>query len=530
MDLASPGGSARRLLWIVPLLIGLPAAAAYLALPAAIANIAYETFGCLAVLAVIAAVRLHRPAHMRLWLVVGMGMALWASGDAAAALLAPNGGDLPTISPADLLYLSGYGALIIGIGGLAGPFHVGGPRLRLAPLDAAIVAVTAVFAIWLVIIDPLMHVGSSLLPAALVATAYPALDVLLVGVTARHLLLPVRRRPAATLLVAGFCAYLVSDLLYVRETLAGAYSATSPLNMGWLAGYALLAAAVLHPSMVEIGPHPAEPRQLSIGRRLLLVAAAAVPGFVILVIDSYDVGDRMVLGIGSAVLMGLVLTRLFAALGEQQALRLTMHYEARHDPLTALANRTLFAERLTGALRSSATGVGLLYLDLDDFKVINDTLGHAAGDAVLREVARRLSSTLRIGDDIARIGGDEFAVIVDQAEDERAVMTVVERVEAALAPRLMVGDESVPTTASVGVCWGRADELTADEMLRRADIAMYEAKWHRLGHAFYRPALDGHAAQRRPDVEVVRPGAAPRATRRVSRPRPANVAPTSGLG
>ncbi|RKS72789.1 PAS domain S-box-containing protein/diguanylate cyclase (GGDEF)-like protein [Motilibacter peucedani] len=150
---------------------------------------------------------------------------------------------------------------------------------------------------------------------------------------------------------------------------------------------------------------------------------------------------------------------------------------ALHDPLTGLANRRLFDDRLAQALagrRRAEGSVAVLYLDLDGFKQVNDVHGHAAGDAVLREVAARLQSVLRPADTAARVGGDEFAVLAVDVSEEQAAALLIRAVQAVEQP-VPYGDEEFRPQASAGVVTASASEA-ADEVLHRADRAMYDAK------------------------------------------------------
>lgn len=151
---------------------------------------------------------------------------------------------------------------------------------------------------------------------------------------------------------------------------------------------------------------------------------------------------------------------------------------AFHDPLTGLVNRALLRDRLDEALaRSERSGrsVALLYLDVDDFKSVNDALGHAAGDALLRAVADGLVHCVRRSDSAARLGGDEFAVLVDDVEDRREVEALAERIRATLAVPIALNGHVVDATVSIGVAF--ADHRrTSEQVLHDADLAMYEAK------------------------------------------------------
>jgi diguanylate cyclase (GGDEF)-like protein len=463
-------------LWLAPLAFGLPAVLAYFALPAEAANVAYEGYGAVAALAVVAGVAIHRPPHRFLWLLVAAAFTLWTTADAISAVLAPDGGNVPVPSWADVAYYLGYLALIVGVGLLAGPLLHGSQMERPALLDAAIVATTASFPIWLFVIGPVLHAPGSTVLEALVTAGYPVLDVLVIAVIARHLLIEGDKPPAAVLLALALSTYLLADLANVAEALLDTYSAASVVNAGWLGGYVLAAAAVLHPSMATIGPRNEELRPLSMTRRALLLSAAVVPAGVIWLHESNDEIDRGVLAAGAAALVGLVLARLFGVLRDQQDLRAHVHHEARHDPLTGLANRKLFGERLDAAVSTTTAGIGLLYLDLNDFKQLNDRLGHDAGDDVLREVARRLSQGVRWSDDVARLGGDEFAILVPNAATPESVSVVAERVASALAVPATISGQTIRLSASIGVAWQVKDQLAGRELVRQADMAMYSVK------------------------------------------------------
>jgi diguanylate cyclase (GGDEF)-like protein len=155
-----------------------------------------------------------------------------------------------------------------------------------------------------------------------------------------------------------------------------------------------------------------------------------------------------------------------------------LRHQALHDPLTGLANRTLFADRVQHALDRSARtpkGVAVLFLDLDDFKMVNDSLGHAAGDALLIAVAERVSGALRPGDTPARLGGDEFAVLVEDVTDD-AAQIVAARLLGLFTVPLDVEGKPVHTQVSIGIAEADALSSTPGDLLRNADLAMYMAK------------------------------------------------------
>jgi diguanylate cyclase (GGDEF)-like protein/PAS domain S-box-containing protein len=223
---------------------------------------------------------------------------------------------------------------------------------------------------------------------------------------------------------------------------------------------------------------PADVSRLASGRRRIAAEGGSI-----------DVEIRMVRGDGSeitvrvqgrAVLVDGAAVRVVGTVQDvtqQRRLEREIEHRAFHDPLTDLGNRSLFLDRLEHALavsRRSQAPLTVLYLDLDDFKTVNDSLGHGAGDQLLIGVADRLRRTLRPGDTIARLGGDEFAVLLedtDGASAERAANRLLE----VLALPVAVGDRSIAVRVSLGIAPAH-HPLTAEGVMRNADIAMYAAK------------------------------------------------------
>ena len=162
---------------------------------------------------------------------------------------------------------------------------------------------------------------------------------------------------------------------------------------------------------------------------------------------------------------------------EAKALENQLAHEAYHDSLTGLASRVRFQERLTQALRDCRSGddLAVLLLDLDAFKEINDSLGHAAGDQLLQRVAQRLRSSVRDTDTVARFGGDEFAVLVESIIARADAETAARRIVAAMAEPFVLDDRELRAGVSVGIA-SAADAHDADQLLRNADLAMYQAK------------------------------------------------------
>lgn len=168
------------------------------------------------------------------------------------------------------------------------------------------------------------------------------------------------------------------------------------------------------------------------------------------------------------------------ALAEREAREQRLRHDSQHDPLTGLANRAVFLKRLADASlrvrRGQDAVFAVVFLDLDDFKLVNDSMGHQVGDAVLVEVARRLETCIRGGDLVARLGGDEFAILLERVADVRETAIVAERVQEAVRAPMLVGGYEWTTTASMGVALSNGAHELPEVLLRSADMAMYRAK------------------------------------------------------
>jgi len=202
---------------------------------------------------------------------------------------------------------------------------------------------------------------------------------------------------------------------------------------------------------------------------------------------------------------GLTTLAAGAALALESArLRLHLHELAYHDPLTGLANRTQFVERIQGAVaraRSSGTTLAVLYLDVDDFKIVNDNLGHSAGDLLLRTVAERLRACIGDTGLVARIGGDEFTVLLEDVAGADSAHALAERVTAELRRPLELNGHRLTVGVSVGIalsqsaCDEGADE--AGDLLRAADVALYAAKARGKGQAaMFEPTMASQTLDR----------------------------------
>ena len=402
---------------------------------------------------------------------------------------------LPGPSLADVGYLTlpvfAFAALLsLATEGLSRrPGAVGGSRLRAAlvlGLDGFVVVGSLFILTWSTALGAVVHAGAPSRLAFGVAIAYPITDLLLVVMVVLLLAtrpVPSRVRPQLVLLGLGLVGLSASDSVFAYLVSSGAETMPPAANAGFIAGPLLVGLAALNRSEA---PAPASTGQrrgpaewfhlllpyLPLGATGVLLAGQVArgrePDLIEMIVGLTVVGlvvvRQMVTLIDNTVLLGRV--------SDAQD-RLT--YQAYHDPLTGLANRALFRDRLVSAIDQHRP-FAVLYVDLDDFKAVNDSLGHVAGDRVLRTVAERLRSCVRSVDTVARLGGDEFGALVHGDAD--LPDRVGRRMLAALRRPLQVDGRPVTVAASLGAAVPDPSEpsLTADALLRRADAAMYAGK------------------------------------------------------
>jgi len=205
--------------------------------------------------------------------------------------------------------------------------------------------------------------------------------------------------------------------------------------------------------------------------------------------------------LGDQAIAGIVLN--VRDISERKAFQAELEHQAFHDKLTGLPNRALFRNRVEHALAGRRRGnlpVAVLFLDIEDFQVVNDSLGHAAGDQVLQELGRRLEDCMRPVDTAARIGGDEFAILVTDAESELHSIEIAHRLMAALGVPIALEDRDVTVRTSVGIAFSDERMISfedADELLRNADAAMYMAKEAgQGGYQVFEPEMHAKALAR----------------------------------
>jgi diguanylate cyclase (GGDEF)-like protein len=195
--------------------------------------------------------------------------------------------------------------------------------------------------------------------------------------------------------------------------------------------------------------------------------------------------------------------RLGHTVWRMKELQHELEHQASHDPLTDLANRLLFADRVSEALERDPESVSVIFIDINDFKTINDTLGHAAGDELLIAISGRLRDCVRPSDTLARLGGDEFAIMLERTASQDEAIQVAERINRRLAERFSIGGQNISVRASAGIATGAGGVVSHEELIRNADVAMYRAKqaskrgWELFESGMEVPVMKRHGLKQR---------------------------------
>ena len=460
---------------------------AYHLLPSGLlGDLAYTCTGALAVAAVLLGIRLNQPERRGAWYALAGSQAFWTVGDLTGSLqtaLAPTDA-FPTV--ADAFYVAGYLPL-----GLCLFLLTRGRRPTRdvqGALDGATVAVALFLLCWVLLAGPVVAESASSRLMAAAGAAYPLLDVGILVMLMALVVTPGTQTAALRLFAAAMFLVIVPDTAAPALGMLSLGSTTT-IDFLWMTSYLVIGAAALHPSMHELS-RPGGEEEPRFGRRRQVATVAALfvaPG--VLAVE-HALGrplDVWAVVAGSVAMKLLVFARMTVAIRQIQAAndnrdraQRELAHQAAHDSLTDLPNRAqtlkLIGGSLSRAQRSEAM-IGLLFIDLDGFKKVNDTFGQGAGDEVLRTTAARMEEVIRAGDMVGRLGGDEFVVLLEPVVDETSAVVVGERLIAAVSqPIVLASGQRVTIGASVGVVVSQDAETAPDTLLVEADTAAYRAK------------------------------------------------------
>ncbi|GAA2390381.1 putative bifunctional diguanylate cyclase/phosphodiesterase [Dactylosporangium salmoneum] len=481
-----------RRLWLVWLLVGGLVAVAYPLLPqnSALANGAYESVGLGAVIMVLLGVRRNRPPSRRMWYWFATGLGVWVLGDASYGVSMHHTGTVPFPSPADAFYLGAYPPLVAGMWLL---LRAQG-RDRAGVIDACITASGGGLLFWVFVMRPIADAENVSLPHRVFSLAYPFADVVLLVLLARLLTGRAARTKSYWLLVAGMGLLFATDLSF---SVLSSYDEVPArvVQFGWLSFHVAVGAAALHRSMAALTEPVDAPETTLSGARLTVLAISSLIAPVLLLgqgLAGVNHMNWLAIGVVAVALFLLVVVRMAGLVRKVQSQSWQLSELAMLDDLTGLPNRRLLEELIRDELdRGGHPQVA--FIDLDDFKRINDGLGHAVGDQLLAAVGRRLTGVLRPGDVVARLGGDEFAVLMPDTSQDAADALVTE-LAAALEQPVYAGEHHLLVQAGIGVA-DAAGTRDPFELLRRADVAMYAAKESQSRRERFRDEFDQRASE-----------------------------------
>ena len=458
------------------------AMAAYVLLPAAAADTFFQVIAWGSIITMIVGIRRNGGFTLP-WVFITVGWTMTATGDLLFSLYDHVLDEAPFPGPADVFSLLGYPFLATGLAALVRRSRPDGDRIAL--IDASIVLVPLAVAAWIYVIEPYASGGGSTVGEQAVSGAYPLGDLLCLAVLIRLFAgPPLARRsaqPAMSYLGLGLFVMLAGDIWFVITQLHDTYSPSRISDSLYLVPYIGFAAAALSPSVGRIGQElPKTDPSLGL-RRLTLLAIAALVTPSILVIE-YLLHDDLAVPLivcGTAISFLLVIARMASLVEAMENSRAELAYDATHDHLTGLVNRSLFARQIESSITRSPVG-SLLFIDLDNFKRVNDEFGHHEGDQTLIRVSDRLRSSVRATDLVARLSGDEFGVPLPGADESVAEVLAGRLVEQL---SMSVADSSVLITASIGsISW--SPERRAQSAQSLLVQAMYRAKAADGNHYF----------------------------------------------
>jgi diguanylate cyclase (GGDEF)-like protein len=428
--------------------------------------------------------------------------------------------EVPQVSIADLFFLSFTAVMAFAVWPSGGR-HT--DRLRTL-LDAFIIGMSLFAISWATTIN---HVtsesdGATLL-GVLINLAYPCGDVVVLTIVLLGVSRGTHQRSSLTVVAAAMALIAVSDGFYAYMSASSSFDPGSVTGLGWIAGFGLIGCAALvgapapGPGMrsgmasggsstvasaagtgISFRPDPRQWAPQSRAASILPYLPLAV-ALIIIAADRYSDGSDRVTGIVVVLTFIGVLIRQYLTIRDN--VTLTRHLESRErdlerqafaDQLTGLPNRALFTDRVGHALeqhRRNLRPLALLFVDLDDFKAVNDTLGHPVGDELVIRVGERLRGAVRASDTVARFGGDEFAVLIEGDSD---AVKAGSRLVECLRPAFLLAGEHLSVGASIGLAevTGEQETPELDELFSRADIAMYAAKRSGKGQlALYEPSM-----------------------------------------
>ncbi len=485
------------------------------------------------------------------WLLMALGQLVYTLGDFFWFILEVFVKESPYPSIADLFYAAYYPLFFSGAILLSLENHVTIQKFK-NTLDMAIIMSGAFLFYWFILLQPISETTlSEPWYVRALAAAYPVGDILLLAAILWLLNSNPNRyaRPQIVSLLASIFVMIVADTIFSYQSLKGTYESSPVFDFGWTISYTLTGLAGLQQVFaVKIKKNISNPDSSNRERESFRKKALAfapyfwlILAYLILYLGKSHSDPRCftALYIWVGVIVGMVLVRQAGAFLEIKSLNKKLKdllrqveqqtrdlvtinqeleseiqlrvrveeqlsFDALHDSLTNLPNRALFFQRLEHALDNIKSHPNMkysvLFMDIDQFKVINDSLGHGMGDQLLIVIAQRLTRCLRETDTVARLGGDEFVFLLENTSDEHIIDFIVNRINEEVQKVIMLEEHPVFVTTSIGVVLDIKEYTTPGNILRDADLAMYRAK--ALGKGRFEIFQDGMHLQAISRLEI----------------------------
>lgn len=463
------------------------------------------------------------------WGLIALSTLVFTLGDTSWAIMELGLEEPPFPSIADTFYIAYYPLLLAGVLMLPEKTATRGEQIKKV-LDAGIVMVAALLGFWNFLMGPLVASNADYpLLEQVILLAYPVGDLVLLWALLRIIYKRSDQQEEnevpAFFLAGGLIVTIVADCIYTYQAFMGTYVSGGLLDIGWRAGMLMtglagvcqftairsLKATVKFPYWLEFfiqnikAITPYFSYMWLIAAYMILMRSSTYPMYM----------DFMSLSLAVAVIICLVLLRQMITLlennklntqlryamgtlqiqtyelekanqelqieiGERKAVEQQLTYDSLHDAMTGLPNRVLFLDRLGQAIeyckRRTEYTFAILFVDLDQFKVINDSLGHLTGDQLLISAGMRMKEALRSSDTVARLGGDEFAILLEITGEQESALKVAEKLQETIRLPFKLDGHELYITVSIGVVRSLDGYIHPEEVLRDADIAMYQAK------------------------------------------------------
>jgi len=497
-----------------------------------------------------------RPQLHQAWIFLAAGGFFWAAGDLIYAVLEVIIKQSAFPSIADAFYLLMFPAFLVGILLFPGKNQAQAENLQLI-LDVSIVMIATGLLFWSLLIGPVLDSSHANLLSSVVSIAYPVGDFILLWALAILVFrsVPDQPDPPLVFLMVGFLVTIVMDIIYSNNVITATLGGSDVINtLFTVSSIGLMLAGLNQAQIFSPQTSQGKPAHLYLSKTLRrlriglpyvwlvcaylallivrflpsvlsstatliwvgIIIALVIYRQIIMIQENYRLAKRM--SVSNAMLEQRVAERtralsranqeLLHEMAERQRVEQTLREReaklsqfALHDTLTGLPNRSLLLEHLDLAMKRMRREPGyhfaIFFLDIDGFKVINDSLGHLAGDQLLVQVSQRLRGCVREVDTVARLGGDEFVVMVNGHRENEDAIRAVERVQEALRAHFDLSGNRVFLTASIGVVYANLDYQQPADILRDADLAMYEAKRQgKARYAVFIPELHARAVDR----------------------------------